>query len=99
MKPPRGRNDSAVFFTTKKRNKKMSRFIGKRVFYTCDNCNASFTTGRKSVDKSVERNRIFCSEKCWQEWERKDDEAALENAKIGNAMAAIAERLSNIPIV
>jgi transcription elongation factor Elf1 len=58
----------------------MSKFIGKRVFYHCSHCNSAFTLSRKTVDKSQEMNLVFCSKKCWNDWQKHSD--AVANAKL-----------------
>jgi len=73
----------------------MSRFIGKRVFYHCDNCKKRFTVSNKTVDKSEEMNLLFCSQKCWEDWQEADEKAATKNAFFGTVAMQIAERLSN----
>ncbi len=73
----------------------MSKFIGKRVFYYCSQCNNPFTLSKKCVDKSEDMNLIFCSQKCWEDWENADEKAAIENAFFGTVAMQIAERLSN----
>lgn len=67
-------------------------FIGKRVFYCCSNCGNEFTLSKKSIDKSEDMNLVFCSKKCWNEWDKSDDEAAIQNAHMGTVLIKIAER-------
>lgn len=52
----------------------MSRYIGKRVSYTCGNCSTLFSLSRKSVDDSQFSGECFCSNKCFVEYSRKLDE-------------------------
>lgn len=43
----------------------MSRYIGKRVFYQCAKCFTNFTLSKKSVDDSLNSDKVFCSSKCF----------------------------------
>jgi hypothetical protein len=73
----------------------MSKFIGKRVFYSCSQCEKPFTLSKKCVDKSEDMNLIFCSKECCKNWEDADEKAAIENAFFGTVAAQVAERLPN----
>ncbi len=57
----------------------MSKFIGKRVFYHCPQCKQPFSLSTKCVDKSEEINLVFCSKKCYEDWGKADEEAAILN--------------------
>ncbi len=39
----------------------MSKWIGKRVFYTCDYCGKFFTINKKTVSNE---KGVFCSKEC-----------------------------------
>jgi len=76
----------------------MSKFLGKRVFYHCPQCKQPFSLSTKCVDKAEEINLVFCSKKCYEDWGKADEEAAIQNALFGTVAMQIAERLSNTPI-
>ena len=45
----------------------MSRYIGKRVFYQCDNCGNDFTLSKKTIDDSLNTGNVFCSQSCYNQ--------------------------------
>jgi hypothetical protein len=43
----------------------MTKYIGKRVFYFCKQCNKTFTLNKDSVE---DYHNVFCSMKCYREF-------------------------------
>lgn len=43
----------------------MSRYIGKRVIYSCGQCYKQFTLNKKAIDDSRKSGEVFCSQKCF----------------------------------
>lgn len=53
-----------IYQTEKIIDETMSRYIGKRVSYTCSHCNKPFTINKNTVDLTETTGKIYCSEKC-----------------------------------
>jgi hypothetical protein len=46
----------------------MTRYIGKRVFYMCDQCGKPFTLNKKSITDRTNNGEVFCSERCFEQF-------------------------------
>jgi hypothetical protein len=46
----------------------MSRYIGKRVHYTCGWCGRLFTLNKNSIDDTENSGECFCGKKCRSEY-------------------------------
>jgi hypothetical protein len=57
----------------------MSRYIGKRVSYTCGFCNKLFTLNKKSVDDSQKTNEVFCSITCFENFYLSDISVSIQS--------------------
>jgi hypothetical protein len=67
----------------------MSRYIGKRVHYTCDWCGKLFSWGKNSVDDTENSGKCFCSGNCFSQYKINEKFKINETRIVGDIGSSI----------
>jgi hypothetical protein len=62
----------------------MSKYIGKRVYYTCGWCGGLFTLNEKSIIDTEKSGECFCNKKCHSEYKVNKTLKLLDARIVGN---------------